>query len=101
MYEGFVYETLPDFIASKNLSPDLKEQIPLYTDGLPLWDAYLKFFENYVDFFYVDENSIDKDVQLRDFWNNVDLRGDGEIKSKNPFFLVCCSFALLSQAVKN
>ena len=52
MYEGFFYETLPDFIASKNLSPDLKEQIPLYTDGLPLWDAYLKFFENYVDFFY-------------------------------------------------
>ena len=52
MYEGFVYETLPDFLASKNLNQDLKEQIPLCTDGLPLWDAYLKFFENYVDFFY-------------------------------------------------
>ena len=85
MYEGFVYETLPDFIASKNLDHDLEEQIPLCTDGLPLWDAYLKFFENYVDFFYKEENSIDEDVQLQDFWTNVNLRG--EFGSKKPYGL--------------
>ena len=85
MYEGFVYQTLPDFIASKNLNQNLKEQIPLYTDGLPLWDAYLKFFENYVNFFYKEENSIDEDVQLQDFWTNVNLRG--EFGSKKPYGL--------------
>ena len=74
-----------DFIASKNLDHDLEEQIPLCTDGLPLWDAYLKFFENYVDFFYKEENSIDEDVQLQDFWTNVNLRG--EFGSKKPYGL--------------
>ena len=71
MYENYVYETIPDYIESKQLSDNLKDQIPLCTDGLPVWNAYLKFFENYVDFFYANENSIRKDIQLRLVFSNL------------------------------
>jgi hypothetical protein len=76
LYEDFKYETLPEIIASKKLSKEMEEQIPLCTDGLPVWDAFLKFFESYVDFFYPDENKVTTDVELRRFWLNVDLRGE-------------------------
>ena len=85
LYEEFTYETLPEIIASKKLSKEMEEQIPLCTDGLPVWTAFLKFFESYVDFFYPDENKVTTDVELRRFWLNVDLRG--EFNARKPYGL--------------
>ena len=76
LFEDFKYETLPEMVASKKLSKEMEKQIPLCTDGLPVWEAFLKFFESYVGFFYPDESSITTDVDLRRFWLNVDLKGE-------------------------
>ena len=75
-YEEFSYGALPDMIASKKLSEEVEQQIPLNRDGLPVWNAFLKFFESYVDFFYPDENKVTEDVELGAFWKNVELRGE-------------------------
>jgi len=85
LFEDFKYETLPEMIASKKLSKKMEEQIPLCTDGLPVWDAFLKFFESYVGFFYPDESNITTDVDLRRFWLNVDLKG--EFNARQPYGL--------------
>jgi len=85
LYEDFKYETLPEMVASKKLSKEMEEQIPLCTDGLPVWNAFLKFFESYVDFFYPDESNITTDVDLRRFWLNVDLKG--EFNARKPYGL--------------
>ena len=53
----------------------MEQQIPLNRDGRPIWDAFTKYFENYVDLFYPDENKLIMDVELRQFWLNVDTRG--------------------------
>jgi len=84
-YEDFKYETLPEMVASKQLSKEMEKQIPLCTDGLPVWNAFLKFFESYVDFFYPEESNITTDVDLRRFWLNVDLKG--EFDARKPYGL--------------
>ena len=85
LFEDFKYETLPEMVASKKLSKEMEKQIPLCTDGLPVWDAFLKFFESYVGFFYPDESNITTDVELRRFWLNVDLKG--EFNARQPYGL--------------
>lgn len=85
LFEDFTYETLPDFIESKKLSKEMEKQIPLCTDGLPVWDAFLKFFQSYVDFFYPDEDKVTTDIELRRFWLNVDLKG--EFDARKPYGL--------------
>ena len=83
--ESFTYQTFPDFLASKNLTKEMEEQVPICTDGRPVWDAFFKFFKGYIDHFYPDENSVTIDVELRRFWTNVDLRG--EFGAKKPYGL--------------
>ena len=54
----------------------MQQQIPLNRDGLLVWNAFKKFFESYVEFYYPDENKVKIDVELGQFWLNVDKRGE-------------------------
>ena len=76
LYENYSYETLPDIIASKQLSDELEKQIPMCIDGRLIWDAFFRFFKRYVDFFYSDDNAVAINAELRDFWECVDLKGE-------------------------
>ena len=49
LFDSYTYETLPDLIASKKLGQDMEDQIPLCADGLPIWNAFQKFFQGYVN----------------------------------------------------
>ena len=96
--EGFKYETFPDYLKSKGLDDDVKSKIPLWTDALPIWEAYHQFFADYVSLFYAGDDKVkcliffseytilswlsyyiykvDSDPELRDFWQCVDTRGN-------------------------
>ena len=73
--ENFKYEKLSDFIESKDLGEDIGSKIPLCTDAPLIWNAFLKFFQSYIDTFYADDDSVASDKELIEFWECVDLRG--------------------------
>ena len=73
--ENFKYEKLADFIESKHLGEDIASKIPLCTDAPLIWNAFLKFFQSYIDIFYADDESVASDKELIEFWECVDLRG--------------------------
>ena len=73
--ENFKYEKLSDFIESKNLGEDIGSKIPLCTDAPLIWNAFLKFFQSYIDIFYADDESVASDKELIEFWECVDSRG--------------------------
>ena len=95
--DGFKYETFPDYLKSKGLGEDMESTIPLWTDALPIWQAYHDFFAAYVSLFYTGDDEvnivnivsryffkqmcynifkIDSDPELRDFWQCIDTRGN-------------------------
>ena len=73
--ENFKYEKLSDFIESKQLGEDIGSKIPLCADAPLIWNAFLKFFQSYIDIFYADDESVACDKELIEFWECVDLRG--------------------------
>jgi hypothetical protein len=73
--QNFKYEKLSDFIESKHLGEEIGSKIPLCTDAPLIWNAFLKFFQSYVDIFYADDESVASDKELIEFWECVDLRG--------------------------
>ena len=71
----FKYETYPEYIASKRLSPEIERSVPMCTDGVPIWDAYRAFFTSYVDIYFTDDEAVRNDVELMAFWTCMDDRG--------------------------
>ena len=82
LFDSYTYETLPDLIESKKLGQDMEDQIPLCADGLPIWNAFKKFFQGYVDFFYKTNEDVSADKVLEEFWDVVEWRGKYGCKSR-------------------
>ena len=56
--EGFKYETFPEYLKSKGLNKEMESKIPLWTDALPIWQAYHEFFAAYVSLFYHGDDEV-------------------------------------------
>ena len=76
MADTFKYETFPKFVESKGLSKNIQAQIPYFTDGIPVWNAFKSFFSKYIGFYYQNDDEIESDSDLNDFWEMVNKGGD-------------------------
>ena len=43
----------------------------------PIWNAFQKFFQGYVDFFYKNNEDVNADKVFEEFWDVVEWRGKG------------------------
>merc|ERR1719356_1571236 len=66
--ESFKYQTWPERVYASNLPDDVKADLPLFVDGLEVWNAYRKFYSEYVDLFYEDDASVVADAALVEYW---------------------------------
>ena len=56
--DGFKYETFPDYLKKKGLGKDMESKIPIWTDALPIWQAYHDFFDAYVGLYYSGDDEV-------------------------------------------
>ena len=45
--------------------------LPFYTDGKELYDIIKNLFTNYINEYYNDNNKVENDIELINFWNNL------------------------------
>lgn len=72
----FKYETFPEFLASKGQFPaGMLESMPLYEDGLKLWNVIETFVKTYLGLFYENDSSsggagrsVTQDPDVVAFW---------------------------------
>lgn len=77
----FKYESFPQYLASKHLSAEMSRSIPIFEDGLAVFNAYRKFFGAYVDIFYSNDVSVTKDKDLVKYWECIDRKGNSKSRS--------------------
>jgi len=50
------------------LPKDVKDKLPIFQDGLPVYEALHRFCSGYVDQFYATDNDVTSDAELRAYW---------------------------------
>ena len=66
--QAFRYETWPQFYERVNLDKELKDELPIFQDGLLVWNALHEFYFKYVDLYYSSDAEVCQDKQLQDYW---------------------------------
>ncbi|XP_021899735.1 lipoxygenase 6, chloroplastic [Carica papaya] len=51
------------------------EDYPYAADGLLIWSAIKDWVESYVEHFYVEANSVETDVEIQAWWNEIKNKG--------------------------
>ncbi|CAN1295256.1 Lipoxygenase 6, chloroplastic [Linum perenne] len=55
---------------------------PYASDGLLIWSAIKELTQNYIDHFYVEPNSIQSDLELQSWWDEIITKGHEDKKSE-------------------
>merc|ERR1711862_994746 len=58
---GQLYETT-------DLPAEVKDKLPIFEDGLPVFDALHKFCCAYTDLFYPTDDAVKSDAELCEYW---------------------------------
>ena len=67
IFSSWEYKIFPDIIKDKNIDVS---SMPLYKDGMLLWNCIKKYVDAYLDLYnYTDNCDMDSDV--KDFWNHI------------------------------
>jgi Lipoxygenase len=69
--------TLPVRLESKKLDGmyNLTQDIPMFTNGMRLWNIHRRFTESYINLIYPDDESLESDAHLHRFWNHINTFG--------------------------
>lgn len=51
--------------------------LPVFTDGVPLWELHHSYVEEYVKLFYADDKDVKADDDIVRFWHHWDSGGAG------------------------
>lgn len=65
------FESIKEKFDNSALSEDFKINMPFYSDGLELWEINKKYVSNFIDIYYPDENHIEYDYELKEYWNGL------------------------------
>lgn len=65
---GYKFETWPQRVQNSDLPPHVKARLPLFVDGLDVWNALHDFYQRYVDLYYRDTAAVCADSALRAYW---------------------------------
>jgi hypothetical protein len=70
-------KTLPMVLEEKKLDgmSNLTKDIPLFTDGMRLWNVHRNFTEGYINLLYPDDKSLFSDPDLYRFWHHINTLG--------------------------
>jgi hypothetical protein len=64
----FKYETIEEHFAASGLDAAMAKELPLYQDGIGLWNITSDYVRRYVDIHYSSEESVATDADLKDYW---------------------------------
>lgn len=67
--------TIPDFLSSKKLGKNVTESMPLFREGLRLYDTHREFAKKWVTLLYHDDEAMQRDKELARFWQHVNTYG--------------------------
>lgn len=67
--------TIPEMLKAKKLPKSVAKDVPLFTDGLRVWNVHRSFTEGYIDLLYPDEEALLSDTDLLRFWSHVNTLG--------------------------
>lgn len=60
----------------------LIEDYPYAVDGLKIWSAIKTWVEDYCNFYYTSDNTVQKDTELQSWWNELRDEGHGDKKNE-------------------
>jgi len=66
--KAYKYQTWPQMYEASDLPVDVKDKMPMYQDGMPLWNALHEFHAKYVDLYYADDAAVQADAELKEYW---------------------------------
>mmetsp|Transcript_91631 Transcript_91631/g.200871 ORF Transcript_91631/g.200871 Transcript_91631/m.200871 type:complete len:1147 (-) Transcript_91631:374-3814(-) len=66
--ENYVLRPFPEEYKAHNLPEDVKSRLPIYQDGLEVYEAFQDFMAAYVGVYYPDDASVEADEALQEYW---------------------------------
>lgn len=70
----FQYESLAEHFINANLPASMLTTMPMYQDGIDLWNVHASYAEAYVNLIYPTEDLLQRDSEAKDFWKEVNER---------------------------
>lgn len=67
--EDWRYLAFPSLMRAKGLTEEELQMLPLYVDGMKVWDAHYKFVERYFELFYPN-GEVEKDQDIIQYWDH-------------------------------
>ncbi|KAF5813640.1 putative linoleate 13S-lipoxygenase [Helianthus annuus] len=61
----------------------LIEDYPFAVDGLEIWSAIKSWVHDYVHIYYQDDEEIQNDNELKEWWKEVRTKGHGDLKNES------------------
>lgn len=62
------YKTWPQVVADSDLPQAVKDALPIFVDGLAVWEAMHTFYSGFVDLYYEDDEAVQADGELVEYW---------------------------------
>lgn len=63
------YQTLPDMMHASTLPDAVKQELPIFADGMKFWKTFHKFYQAYVDIYYQDDAALLADQHMARYWS--------------------------------
>mmetsp|Transcript_5664 Transcript_5664/g.9318 ORF Transcript_5664/g.9318 Transcript_5664/m.9318 type:complete len:301 (+) Transcript_5664:892-1794(+) len=73
-FKLYQYETFGSFLESKQLPEEVMKALPMYQDGMGLWDVIKQYVTSYLTIFFPDDASVQNDVELKTYWAQFEPR---------------------------
>lgn len=66
--ETWSFKTWPEVYAETQLPEGVKAKLPIFEDGLPLWQALCDFVAGYISAYYPGDAEVQADKELQEYW---------------------------------
>lgn len=68
----FRYESFPETFINAGLPQECLETMPMYQDGMDLWNVMYQYVERFTDALYPSDEDVLQDAELLAYWREVD-----------------------------
>jgi len=75
--DTFRHRTWPQVYKECDLPPEVKDTMPMFEDGLPLWHAMHDFYAGYIDLYYESEEALIMTVRCKSIGSSGASRSSG------------------------
>ena len=64
----YKFQTWPQKVAASDLPQSVKDELPIFVDGLQVWNVMHEFYSGYVGLYYADDAAVQADAELSEYW---------------------------------